>query len=124
MTQEEIIEGTKLIALYCGFEYVNDDPEYYKDGYYFKGSNEEESLIFELKEFEYYSDLSWSVIVLEIIEKNGWNTALTYNSDLKTHQCSIYNNIVQEVNGSSQRREVAVFIALVEFVKLYNSQPN
>ena len=65
ITEKEILDGNKLILLFEGFEYVNDDTEAYPNGYYYN----KEFGTFVLGELQYHESWDWLIPVIEKISK-------------------------------------------------------
>ncbi|MGN6438495.1 MAG: hypothetical protein ACTHMM_18270 [Agriterribacter sp.] len=56
----DIIQGNKVVAEYQGYEYVNDSPQEYPEGYMYKADEDEGYGHAEiLTEMEYSTDWNW-----------------------------------------------------------------
>jgi len=85
MSEEEILEGNKLIAEFMGYKYINPKDSCDKWGWYL---NEDDSISeLYLKELKYHSSWSWLMSVVEKIsnDPNVLDVGITFNLG-----CDIY----------------------------------
>ena len=64
LTSEEILRGNELIALFDGWEFINDAPEAYPQGYYMQDG----CGIFEPNEFIYHNTWEWLMPIVQKLE--------------------------------------------------------
>lgn len=117
MTQEEIIEGNKLIAEFMGlhFHKIGWVDKYHIDGNY------------ECERLDYYGSWDWLMPVVEKIEIDCTCDVHIYGhyNWKESNRCSILdwkdNEIVSKSNDSKSQ---CVFDAVIEFIKWYNETQN
>lgn len=113
----EIIEGNKLIAEFDGYEYL---PQGSING--IKGILVKEGMMSmhleETKPFhaKYHKDWNTLMAVVEKIEKQGLKCEIGIAS------CVIYSGQYNTVRVYAETKIKAVWLAVVEFIKWYNSQ--
>lgn len=121
MTQEEIIEGNKLIAEFDGYKFVNDDSLAYPNGYYYYPNDGCGNSLKELEEFEYNSSWDWLMPVIEKIEKTGCCASIINNG------CNI-KTFISGDNGFNlnacdfESKIQTVYAVVVEYIKWYNKK--
>ena len=130
MTQKEILEGNKLIAIFIGAEFVNDAPDDYPKGYYYLTS-EEFDLPYAAEDFNFHASWDWLMPVVEKIE----NQTLQCNRDYYFSMGSVIGGkyqcyIEKSAPGMSKPMYMkgykadtfiqAVYISIVKFIKWYN----
>jgi hypothetical protein len=118
MTQEEILEGNKLIAEFMGAKLITDDPNFMGGNVPFfrlaKFNDIERN--YTKYELKYHSSWDWLMPVVEKIEKE-----LFWQIELYRNQCKIWH----ETDGKTLWRETeskiqSTWLAVVEFIKWEN----
>lgn len=120
MTEQEIIEGNKLIAEFMGGK-VEDTlrcSNYTKIGlpkWAFKCYDFD---VLKISGFEYNSSWDWLMPVVEKIEKAGYCVSMYRDN------CSVYNKNGERVgNGVHNKGKIICIItAVIEFINWYNIQ--
>lgn len=109
ITDQEIIEGNALIAIFMGYnvEIVNNER-------YFTLDDMLESLSDE--ELHYNDSWDWLMPVLENIEAIGYRWEIGMSSTSPHHYCKIWS--IGTIEGVSPKD--ATWGAVIEFIKWYN----
>ena len=111
MTQEEIIAGNKLIAEFMGLSYCE---KYRYEGWY--KNHEHNHRICDFDGLKYHTSWDWLMPVVEKIEK--MNTTVVIEGimcEIKTHSIGF------DMTASDERSKIlAVYYAVIEFIKWYN----
>lgn len=116
MSEQEILEGNKLIAEFDGAIFTNDDTEAYPQGYlYFQDIGAREA-----KNLMYNDSWDWIMPVVEKIHSytDFWVT-IYYRS------CKVFpmnRGVEMEILIEEKPTIEAVWIAVVEFIKWHNKQ--
>jgi len=118
-TKEEIIEGNKLIAEFMGYEKTIYSDVFNGDLYALDVSKGE---IYAISQMQYHTSWDWIMPVVEKIESFGFYTnILSADNDNKKHAMHI--TLVNEEEQYSlwyESKILAVYKAVVEFIKWYN----
>ena len=134
MTQEQIIDGNKLIAEFMGLKQVKwDDGELlwvhkdfkedfagvhdYSDSSTFDWGN----ALPQTEKLFYHSSWDWLMSVVEKIEKDYWVTIVTR---LTKTSCAVHKphkGFEQISRGDSFSKIHAIWLMVVSFIKWYNS---
>lgn len=134
MTQEEIIEGNKLIAEfvqkktvineceYCG-EDVTDKPLCKGDK---DGNKRTHALGGRLVELKYHSSWNWLMVVVEKIQKLE-NCRFYFHVDPFSIMCVDYKNeekdiFILEFTSEDDCLKMRYYQAVLKFIKWYNQQ--
>lgn len=122
MTNEEILEGNKLIGEFLGMGWVNDSPEDYPNGYYIS-NNEDTDLPLEVKDWEFHSSWQWLMPVVEKIESLGFwfNIKKNHVTIAWDNKGTTDSNMIHSEFGDQPKIE-RVFICTIYFIKWYNQQ--
>lgn len=123
MSEQEIIEGNKLIAEFMQAKNEFSDIYYLPEfGHYFNSYGQIElNDCFRTDELKYHSSWDWLMPVVEKIEKNFWVTTTTRRgySAVSIHQPQRAYEKIARVD--SENKLEATWKAIVEFIKWYNS---
>lgn len=128
MTQQEILEGNKLIAEFMGSSFKT-----YKKGHirkdsvtvcYFDDGMSPFSGGVSIKNLKFHSSWDWLMPVVEKIEKDYWVTVTTTRgiSAVSIHQPKLAYEKIARVDSANKIE--AVWLAVVEFIKWYNENKN
>jgi hypothetical protein len=119
MTKEEIIEGNRLIAEFCGAEWVKDD---YGDYGYKLDSFPVWNKMQSVEALKYHTSWDWLMPVLTAIGDidefyAGW----------KIESCECYIWTDHDINNYDETTIKdstieAVYLAVISFIKWHNSQ--
>ncbi len=120
MTEKEIIEGNKLIALFDGFEFLNDNSEFCPNGYFVMNSEEGHNNMHHPEELNYHKSYDWLMPVVEKIESLG------YGISIERKLCAIYNlphigGVIVDLKYQESKIK-AVYNAVINFIVFYNQQ--
>ena len=113
MEQAEITQGNKLLGLFIGFEFIDDDPKYYPDGYYQLNKGELGHLtITDFEEYTFSED--WNLL------HDVWGEFKNLKLPLKHSLDHIeYMIMIKQAMGENWIKET--FKTLVSAVQWYNS---
>ena len=118
MTQQEIQERNKQIALMLGWECQSTKTKY---SYWKLPNNERYFCDYEFpkhdKNFIFHSNWNWLMEAVEFIQQK-YSTIISHN------HCEIhmYDNGKRPINIGSNTTMFATFIAVSDFAKLYNNK--
>ncbi len=113
MTQEEIIEGREIIAKYLGFEYVNDDPEYFPNGYYYSEDPRYCCMSYEIREWDIETSFDFLIDTMKEFCSSA-NIPVTMHSE---HLEQI--NYLEE--GLLHLNRETLFERLIKCIEWYNT---
>lgn len=116
MTEQEIIEGNKVISKFDGWKfskYKNDTAKPPKDHFSRLKSSK---YFFEMK---YHTSWIWLMQIVEKIEAIDENDT-DYESEIIGKFCQI--GVRDEHSASANTKIEAVWLSVVAFIKWYNSQ--
>ncbi len=126
MEQQEIQERNKQIALMLGWEYDIQAEAWYKN-------QKDHEWGYKIEELKFHSDWNWLMEAVEFIEEKlklktvisnmGFginNQYININRDVSIIDETIDNP--SKIMGKSSNKKEAVFIAVSDFVKLYNNK--
>lgn len=129
MTNEEIVEGDKLIIKFIGYKYRNSSKVWciypYDDSSYLRSLG-----WVKCDDLKFHSSWDWLMPVIEKIEKE-YPVLLSIKNKISTfdntwHICKI--EFFSEITGNFQiikegvTKIKSVWLAVIEFIKWYNSQ--
>ncbi len=149
MTQQEIQERNKQIALMLGTIKGRDPFGNFIDGIqYNKIGTEREwcfhfnqtalktqtsavswKVLYKIEELRFHLDWNWLMEAVEFIEKSGYNIEIcSYHGNDSLHYCAIHQLIDKDTNDitsiikpkHSNIKTEAVFIVVSDFAKLYS----
>lgn len=114
MSEQEIIEGNKLIAEFMGWEISGPG--------FASGYENPHNAYCHFEDLQFYSSWDWLMPVLTNIEKNFWVTTTTRRgySAVSIHQPQKGYEKIARVD--SENKLEATWSAIVEFIKWYNTQ--
>lgn len=119
MTNEEIIEGNKLIAKFMGGKFRKSKDKNTLNKYF---DLKDKGYFYYENEICYHASWDWIMPVVEKIESFGFYTnILSADNDNKKHAMHI--TLVNEEEQYSlwyESKILAVYKAVVEFIKWYN----
>jgi len=133
MTQEEILEGNKLIAEFMGAKpcknYWREDALEHEDWEHDEWTNTTREYfvtkIHKVSELKYHSSWDWLMPVVEKIEmdcKCDVHIYAHYNWK-EPNRCAIYDWKDKEIaSKSNDSKIIAVWLAVVEFIKWHNNE--
>lgn len=122
MTNEEIINGNKLIAEFMGYEKTIYSDVFNGDLYALDVSNGE---IYTISQMQYHASWDWIMPVVEKIEQKGCIVEISYSLVCMCRICVIWEkhekafNIINDNNGGLEPI-IAIYKSVVEFIKWYN----
>ncbi len=130
MTKKEIIEGNKLIALFDGFEFLNDNSEFCPNGYFVMNSEEGHNNMHHPEELNYHKSYDWLMPVFEKIFRLQIGNGIETVDYACCRTFGMLNNetggIMVRLNGftvhESQTLIEATYSAVLEFIQFYNQQ--
>ena len=130
MTQEQILEGNKLISEFMGAEVSQAySKTKEQDGlmfYYPKDSSPNTYRNLSSMAIKYHSSFDWLIPVLKEIENLGCIVEIWMSL---AYGCRIYKlggklSIGKQFTNESNSLEEAVYNTVIEFIKWYNTQNN
>lgn len=117
-------EDNELIAQFMGFEFIDDDPEVYPDGYWL------DLPYCQSKDFEYHENWDWLMPVIEKIESIYDDFHGYFGVYISSNSCTIQgtklNTTIENPHYAyynSECRETKIestYHAVVLFIKWYN----
>ena len=111
MTNEEILEGNRLILEFEGFKFVSDDTESYPNGYYYK----KDEGYHTLEECRFNESWDWLMpVVRKIVE-------LAINDDIEGGNLFLSNEYTSILETISLAVIEDSYKVVVEFIKYYNT---
>ena len=114
MTEEEILEGNKLIAEFLGSKWINDAPEDYPNGYYYQPENIEEDVPTGLpEEWSFNSSWDWLIPCIDKIYESPWYYKWEDTSGQFEKEIFINTKFIE-----------ITWDQVVEFIRWYNTQKN
>ena len=110
MTQEEILQGNKLIAKFIGMKYDSNANVY-----------EDDKNAYGLFSLKFHSSWDWLMPVVEKIENNLVN--YSHEVVIFGEHCHINQGKTHDMGYSSKGSKIAsTWSAVVDFIKWYNTQ--
>lgn len=134
MTQQEIQERNKQIALMLGAYKCSEISEQYELPKYMTFQPRENSNLCHtakvclLEDMQFQSDYNWLMEAVEFIEKKikvNSEYASDYNVVFDSFSCSIETTGYHQktiININNQNRKEALFLVVSDFAKLYNNK--
>ena len=122
MTNEEIIEGNKLIAEFMGGKFRKSKDKNTLDKYF---DLKDKGYFYYENEICYHASWDWIMPVLEKIEQIGCIVEISYSLVCMCRICVIGQkhentfNIINDNNGGLEPI-IAIYKSVVEFIKWYN----
>jgi hypothetical protein len=126
MTQQEIQERNKQIALMLGWEYIDEKVSYQNYGWWVKGTyhldadaRSNKNWIGFNSDIKFHSDWNWLHEAVEFIESKG------YDVFVNGLYCRITDSGMSDFeieSGTVLNKKEAVFIVVSDFAKLYNEK--
>ena len=122
MTNEEIIEGNKLIAKVMGGKFRKSKDKNALDKYF---DLKDKGYFYYENEICYHASWDWIMPVLEKIEQIGCIIEISYSLVCMCRICVIGKkhekafNIINDNNGGLEPI-IAIYKSVVEFIKWYN----
>ena len=122
MTNEEIIEGNKLIAKFMGGKFRKSKDKNALDKYF---DLKDKGYFYYENEICYHASWDWIMPVLEKIEQIGCIIEISYSLVCMCRICVIWKkhekalNIINDNNGGLEPI-IAIYKSVVEFIKWYN----
>jgi len=117
MTQEEILEGNKLIAKFMGGKLIKNKytGNLFSDLIVY-GINS--NVLFHENKLQYHSSWDWLMPVVEKIEKTIIND-MDITIEIQHNTCFLNGNFPAVYSESKTKLE-STFICIVKFIKWYN----
>lgn len=122
MTNEEIIEGNKLIAEFMGGKFRKSKDKNTLNKYF---DLKDKGYFYYENEIRYHTSWDWIMPVLEKIEQIGCIIEISYSLVCMCRICVIGKkhekafNIINDNNGGLEPI-IAIYKSVVEFIKWYN----
>ena len=122
MTNEEIIEGNKLIAEFMGGKFRKSKDKNTLNKYF---DLKDKGYFYYENEIRYHTSWDWIMPVLEKIEQLGCIIEISYSLVCMCRICVIgikhekAFNIINDNNGGLEPI-IAIYKSVVEFIKWYN----
>lgn len=113
MTQEEILEGNKLIAEFMGYDY-------FKNHYIHRDSNTPIGNMFTEDKIQYHSSFDWLMPVVEKIEALGYSVFI--QNDCCWLRVARAGMKIPIITHLSDNKITSTYKAVIEFIKWYNHQ--
>ena len=117
MSNEEILEGNKLIAEFMGGKVID---EIFICKELTKSHNERCLHHYNISQAKYHSSLDWLIPVIEKIESIGFRWEIGMSLKNPYHYCKIWS--IGTIEGISPIN--AIYSAAIEFIKWYNQNKN
>jgi hypothetical protein len=117
MSEEEILEGNKLIAEFMGYKYINPKDSCDRWGWYLNGDNS--TSINYLKELKYHS--SWDCL-MPVVEKIESILSISdedyYSITIRRDECILNNGYSDIIKHSlpNQSKIESIYKVVIEFI--------
>jgi hypothetical protein len=132
MTQQEIQERNKQIALMLGWEYIDEKVSYQNYGWWVKGTyhldadaRSNKNWIGFNSDIKFHSDWNWLHEAVEFIENIKDEQGYGNMINIWVNGCNVCENnagykIIENIFAPTKKE--AVFIVVSDFAKLYNEK--